>query len=124
MSVDFEFLLYEEAASRLGISIDSVRKQARRKAWPRKPGNDGKVRVGIPLERLAADSPKDNPPDRPEDSPGAIRELQARVLELQGQLLAAEARQEGQERLISALQSDRDAWEAHAKRPFWRRLVA
>jgi DNA-directed RNA polymerase specialized sigma24 family protein len=120
MGSEFEFLLYQEAADRLGISIDSVRRQARRKGWPKKQGNDGKARVGIPIDRLQ-DGPQDSPPDSPQDT---VPALLARIAELQAELAAAGAREAGQERLITALQEDRDAWRNHAKRPFWRRLVA
>jgi hypothetical protein len=120
MDTDFEFLLYQDAADRLGISIDSVRRQARRKGWPKKQGNDGKARVGIPAGRL-----QDSPPDRPKDSPqDTVPALLARVAELQAELAVAAARDAGQERLILSLQEDRDAWRAQARRPFWRRLVA
>lgn len=124
MDTDFEFLLYQDAADRLGISIDSVRRQARRKGWPKKQGNDGKARVGIPADRL-----QDSPPDRPNDSPSdnpkdTVPALLARVAELQADLAVAAAREAGQERLITSLQEDRDAWRAQARRPFWRRLVA
>jgi len=124
MDTEFEFLLYQEAADRLGISIESVRRQARRKGWPKKQGNDGKARVGIPADRLEGcppDSPKDSPPDGPGDT---VQALLTRVAELQAELAVAAAREAGQERLIASLQEDRDAWRAMARRPFWRRLVA
>lgn len=149
VDTDFEFFSYRDAADRLKITVDSVRRTARRKGWPRKTGNDGLGRVGIPVDRLPKDTaggiPRDNPTDSPPDNPpgifallGKIEELhaelsasQGREIELQRQLGAVQsdlassvAREAGQERLITSLQEDRDAWRTQARRPFWRRLSA
>lgn len=52
MSDDVEWLTIDEAAARLGISRESVRRTALRKRWAKRPGNDGRVRLGVPIERL------------------------------------------------------------------------
>lgn len=57
------FLTYDEAADRLGIKPDSVRRRARARKWPRRKGNDGKAQVGIPPDALGADDPPGPPPD-------------------------------------------------------------
>src|SRR4051812_8249429 len=49
---DVEWLTIDEAAARLGISRESVRRTALRKRWAKRPGNDGRVRLGVPVERL------------------------------------------------------------------------
>ena len=51
---DTKWLTYDEAAVALRISPESVRRLAQRRKWSRRPGNDGKVRLGVPAERLEA----------------------------------------------------------------------
>src|SRR3954452_24146453 len=51
---DTRWLTYDEAAVALRISPESVRRLAQRRKWSRRPGNDGKVRLGVPTERLDA----------------------------------------------------------------------
>lgn len=53
------WLTYDELAERLGIERESARQQVKRKRWARRPGNDGKVRIGVPEEVLEADSSPD-----------------------------------------------------------------
>src|SRR5215210_4892132 len=50
---DVEWLTLTEAAARLKISRDSVRRLVRRQHWARRPGNDGCVRIAVPVERLS-----------------------------------------------------------------------
>ena len=96
-------LTYVELAEALKITPASANKLARRKRWPRVPGNDGKARVSVPDEALVRpDSPPgvsaDSPPDSPWDSPPVsppdklIKALEAHVETLKAQLAAAEAR--------------------------------
>src|SRR3954454_22525541 len=54
---DVEWLTIDEAAARLGISRESVRRTALRKRWAKRPGNDGRVRLGVPVERLPSAPP-------------------------------------------------------------------
>lgn len=63
------WLTYGELAARLGIARASAERRALRRKWPRRPGNDGKARVGVPLSVLleGKDGRQDNTPD---DSPG------------------------------------------------------
>ena len=49
---DTLWLTYAELAERLDITGDSARNLVRRRGWPRKPGNDGTQRIGIPKEYL------------------------------------------------------------------------
>lgn len=48
------WLSYDELAERLGIERESARTLVKRKRWARQPGNDGKVRIGVPDECLEA----------------------------------------------------------------------
>jgi hypothetical protein len=55
-------LTYAELADALKITPASANKLARRRRWPRVPGNDGKVRVSVPEEALVRrDSPRTSP---------------------------------------------------------------
>jgi hypothetical protein len=96
-------LTYAELAEALGITPASANKLARRKRWPRVPGNDGKARVSVPEDALVRrdsppDSPLDVPPVSPQDSPppsppdNLIKALEAHVETLKAQLAAAETR--------------------------------
>jgi hypothetical protein len=79
MSIDtstdsVRWLAYPEAAKALGVAPASVAKRATRRRWPRRLGNDGRARIGVPIDALpepavSLDSPGDSPPDSPGDSP-------------------------------------------------------
>lgn len=56
------WLTYDELAERLEIERESARTLVKRKRWARRPGNDGKVRIGVPDNALEArDAPGDSP---------------------------------------------------------------
>ena len=46
------WLTYAELADRLDITGESARNLVRRRGWPRKPGNDGTQRIGVPADYL------------------------------------------------------------------------
>lgn len=94
------FLTYDEAADRLGIKPDSVRRRARARKWPRRKGNDGKAQVGIPPDVLRADDPPGAPPGTPPDTEAAELRVENRML---------------RERL-DELRDDRDRWRDQAER--------
>src|SRR3954451_10428942 len=68
---DCEWLTLDEAAQRLGISRESVRKMARRKCWAKLGGNDGLVRIGVPVDRLSR-VPGQDPGKIPGQDPGPL----------------------------------------------------
>jgi hypothetical protein len=45
-------LTYDELGQALGITPASAKRLAIRRKWPKAPGNDGRTRVTVPLERL------------------------------------------------------------------------
>lgn len=58
-----EWLTYAEAAERLNIKPDSVKRRARARKWPRRTGNDGLARVRIETpEGREEESAPDGPP--------------------------------------------------------------
>lgn len=75
--MDAEWLTYAEAAQRLGIKIDSVKRRARSRRWPRRTSNTGVVQVEIPADVLPDASadvrsdtlPDNHPPIRADDPP-------------------------------------------------------
>lgn len=104
-------LTYRELADRLGIKLDSARKTAQRKRWPRTTGNDGQVRVMVPADYLdrPKDSHADTTKDSPTDSPGIYtRELELRIEALQA-LFAAETRR------AETAEANSTAWQRHAE---------
>lgn len=94
------FLTYDEAADRLGIKPDSVRRRARARKWPRRTGNDGKAQVGIPPDVFGADNPPGPPPGPPPDTEAAELRVENRML---------------RERL-DELRDERDKWRDQAER--------
>ncbi len=50
--MDTKLLTYAELGAALGITAASAKRLAIRRAWAKKPGNDGKARVAVPVERL------------------------------------------------------------------------
>lgn len=63
------WLTYDELAERLGIERESARTLVKRKRWARRPGNDNKVRIGVPDDALEA---RDVPGESPQDEPGHV----------------------------------------------------
>lgn len=113
--MDTVSLTYRELADRLGVKLESARKNVLRKKWQRVTGNDGTVRILVPLDAIPQS--EDSPSDSQGDSPALnIRELQAKVEGLQ-ELLAVERQR------ASAAELDRDRWHQLAIRPWWKRLA-
>jgi len=110
-----ENLTYKELAARLSVKLESARKMVQRKRWQRITGNDGVVRIIVPIDALPQS--EDSLSDSPSDSPAlSVRELQAKV-EALGELLVSERRR------ADAAELDRDRWHEMAVRPWWKRLV-
>lgn len=93
---DTVWMTYDEAGRRLGIKSDSVRRRAASRKWPKRIGNDGLARVGIPAD-IIPDAPPALHPENPDES-GSIRE----------RLAAAESKIQGLEIRLSDTQAERD----------------
>lgn len=108
--MDTRLMTYAELAAALRIAPDSARRLVARRKWTRRPGNDGRARIAVPIDKLqlvTSDSPPDSPPDiRPHaipDSPPtseAVAVLQRHIERLEGE--------------IARLTSERDAERARA----------
>ena len=127
-------MTYAELAAVRGISAASAERLVRRRRWARQPGNDGIVRVLVPLAearkrkpRAGSDSPPDMQPDvrisgltSPltswADDPRTIRAFESAVAALREQLAAKDVvidHLRGEIRFLHGLLSNR--------RPWWRR---
>jgi hypothetical protein len=85
--MSIESLTYAELGDRLGASPEAARSLARRLRLPRRPGNDGKVRITVDLAEI-----RHKPlPARPSGGHRAeIDRLNARVEQLEGELARVE----------------------------------
>lgn len=120
--MDTKSMTYRELAELWGCKLESARKTVRRKGWHRVDGNDGQVRVIVPIEALPSpsDSPSPSPSDSPTVEPGPTA---ADVARLEGLIEGIKALAAAECRRADAAEADRDAWRALAQRPLWRRLV-
>lgn len=109
-----ESLTYREMADRMGIKLDSARKMALRKRWQKTTGNDGTVRVMVPVEVLERQQDNDN--DITSDVTGPTS------LELQVRIEGLKALVESEKQRADAAEADRDAWRAEAQRSLWSRM--
>ena len=113
--MDGQWLTYGEAAARLGVSIDAIRRRACRGHWARMPGNDGKARIrlpdGLPTQRLDAAQ---------EDTPTLMRALEAHITTLQTDLAAERTRAY---KAIADLTALAQRLADLAARPWWRRIA-
>jgi hypothetical protein len=55
---DTRWMSYRELADFLRVEEESARRRAQRARWPRRPGNDGKARVGVPGDITPDDTRK------------------------------------------------------------------
>lgn len=112
MSDDIKLMTYADAAVALGVKVESVKRRARNRRWRREKGNDGLMRIGVPvaiLENAKGDNPQDSPPDHT----GDIIRLEKLVSALETEVSML------REREID-LKADRDAWKHQAaKRRWW-----
>lgn len=111
MSDDIKMMTYVDAAEALGVKVDSVKRRARNRRWKREKGNDGLVRIGVPVEILTL-SERDNPPDHPPDDVGDRVRLEKQVSALEVEVRLLRERE-------TDLKADRDSWRAMAERRRW-----
>lgn len=140
------WLTYDELAERLGIERESARTLVKRKRWSRQPGNDGKVRIGVPDECLDARGapgteagaapahvPEADPVQPPDHVPVVVEVLTRHVERLEAALEAAQSRAADRDAVaterdlmsaqvealrgaLAASEKDRDRWHETATR--------
>jgi len=118
---DFEFMTYDVAATRLRIAVASVKRQAARRKWPKRQGNDGRAIVGIPVSRLSDDTSPMTVIPSPVHA--QIAQLEAEITAMRIKLDAAERACTLAECRADTVTIDRDRWHAYATRPWWKRLT-
>jgi hypothetical protein len=114
---EFRFMTYADAAQALSVKIESVQRRARNRKWPKKRGNDGLARVGIPIHLLdtvvppETDIPPAILPALPPDSADDFRI----------KYFASEAENRQLRERLDDLKADRDAWrnQAQQRRRWW-----
>jgi hypothetical protein len=142
--MDVRWLTYEEMATELGIERESARQLVKRKRWPRRPGNDGRARVGVPEDAFMtrpvprpdpahepARDPADNPAQEPIQPPvqppahdPAVTVLTRHIERLEREMDGMRERLTAHETLpiqvaalnaaLTELRADRDRWHAAA----------
>lgn len=119
MPENTRMMTYAEAASALRIKPDSVARRARNRRWHKELGNDGLVRIAVPLSIIPPDSPPEVPSDISPDIPDDIRP--------DTQALARIAALETEVRILREVQddlrADRDAWRTVAERRWWHNII-
>jgi hypothetical protein len=118
-----EWMTYAELAANRGISKRSAMRLALRHRWPRRRGNDGMARVGVPT---GADKSPERQSERPAttaDSPTvrAIAALETAVVALRSELERAHAETAEARQQVEAL---RQAEAERAGKGRWARLRA
>jgi len=111
MSDETMMLTYADAAKKLGIKVDSVRRRARNRNWKRIKGNDGLTLVGVPREIIPTDVLPDIHADNPTDKADTDLIVKNAVLETENRML---------KEANAALKVDAEAWREMAmKRRSW-----
>lgn len=109
-----KLLSYADLAEALGITPASAKRLAQRRRWPKQPGNDGRARVIVPVERLerrqvvAGDVTDDDAGDAAGDDADDDLGVTAIVVG------ALSRHVERLEKEIEALKGERDAALSHA----------
>ena len=98
------WMTYDEAAERLRIKPDSVRRRAASRKWPRRQGNDGKARVRIPPEAVPDITPDVTPARIPDDIAEIRTENAALKTEISGLKDRLKDTQEERDRLSGLLE--------------------
>lgn len=115
MSDDVKMMTYADAADALGVQVDSVKRRARNRRWHKEKGNDGLIRIGVPVDILnlsERDNPPDYPPESPPDDAGDRLRLEKQVSALEVEVRLLRERE-------TDLKADRDSWRAMAERRRW-----
>jgi len=127
MSAD-RWLTYADAATLLGMTVDSLRHRARRDHWGKRISNEGKALVLVPLDAVripaggapgetAGDPPASRPARRPE--PDLVAVYVARIAELERRIADLRTDLDG-----ARQERDRERDERHAERDRADRIAA
>lgn len=127
MTEETIWLTYEDAAKKLGISIDSVRRKARKELWIKRKNNYGKITIAVPFNSSQKTRQQTD------------LETGHNVYELQKKLAVLEIEIKLEKNRADTFEADRDAWKKMAEtvvaenkemmktinnmhRPWWKKL--
>jgi hypothetical protein len=130
MEATTKSLTYEELGQALRITPASAKRLAIRRKWSKAPGNDGKTRVTVPLERLegarhvtdvtTADITEDAPGGDTEDVTGditqAVNILTQHIARLEKELVEVRDRASDRDVIAGQLEGLRAVLEVERKR--------
>jgi len=87
------YLTYAEASAALRVDPEAIKKRAQRNGWSRLPGNDGRMRIGIPESLLPRDpaDPRAIAEAIEEAAAGKTEKLAASIAALVARVASAEA---------------------------------
>jgi hypothetical protein len=85
--MSIECLTYAELGERLGASAEAARSLARRLRLPRRPGNDGKVRITVDFDEIQY---RPLPARSPRHQQSDIGDLNARLAQLESEIARLE----------------------------------
>lgn len=102
---DSLWLTYAEAAVRLQIDADSVKRRAQRQKWPRRASNDGRTLVAVPVSALPEGDIAGAGGITPKPEP-----LAALINRLTSEAIAAHARAAAAEATVQALERELRRW--------------
>ena len=105
---DHVWLTYDEAAEALGIKADSVRRRAAARKWPKRPGNDRTVRVGIPRDAIHDRTSDATPAPIRDVTPDDTDQIRADLAATKIALAASQAETAGLRDRLTDTQADRD----------------
>ena len=116
-----EWLTWQQAGERFGLSPDAVRMRARRLGWRTQPNNEGRTLVLVPA--AAEVRPRERAPERATELSIEIMRLATLLEAADGRATLAEGRVEQAEQLadraekrVDAADADRRSAEARADR--------
>jgi hypothetical protein len=91
---DIRWMSYTELGQLRGTSAATARRMANRKRWRKQAGNDGTVRVAVPVNvSLTRETPRETERETARDMlPQAVAALETAVTSLTDQLAKAESR--------------------------------
>jgi hypothetical protein len=103
------WMTYADAADRLGIKLDSVKRRARARRWNRRTRNDGAVEICIPPDALPEPRPDNPDAIRPSDPPSnLLLEALEMLRKTEADAASHKARADALTDQVADLRSDRD----------------
>lgn len=110
-------LTYADLAARLGVREDSARKTAKRRRWQMTKGNDGRMRVQVPVDDLTLPPVPINP-----EQAATIARLETELAGLREIVARADDQRQAAQLDAERWRIEAARWQAIADRPMLQRL--